>query len=230
MEVLTVTKSEVIKEFFKKSVLPVAVAALLYCIFKSAYTKDGVTDYVWLFILCGLPFGIPRMFAWIVPGGSLGTAVPAELYYWWSDRRFCPGLAAAGGCLVYSLDHLSTDYSKRNFLYSRIALWKCGKRPLCRRKTDIHGPLEKLLAFQQPANTVSHSSAPLAVYTHSHSAYYNYKSLLPYPNLIERDKRNKKRSESVTLGLSRRRRSRTYLVAARCFIRIFLLCLRICLF
>lgn len=32
MEVLTVTKSEVIKEFFKKSVLPVAVAALLYCI------------------------------------------------------------------------------------------------------------------------------------------------------------------------------------------------------
>ena len=55
MEVLTVTKSEVIKEFFKKSVLPVAVAALLYCIFKSACTKDGVTDYVWLFILCGLP-------------------------------------------------------------------------------------------------------------------------------------------------------------------------------
>ena len=46
MEVLTVTKSEVIKEFFKKSVLPVAVAALLYCIFKSVCTKDGVTDYV----------------------------------------------------------------------------------------------------------------------------------------------------------------------------------------
>ena len=91
------TKSEVIKEFFKKSVLPVAVAALLYCIFKSACTKDGVTDYVWLFILCGLPFGIPRMFAWIVPGGSLGTALPL----------FRPGLAAAGGCLVYSLDHLS---------------------------------------------------------------------------------------------------------------------------
>ena len=73
------TKSEVIKEFFKKSVLPVAVAALLYCIFKSACTKDGVTDYVWLFILCGLPFGIPRMFAWIVPGGSLGTALPLFL-------------------------------------------------------------------------------------------------------------------------------------------------------
>lgn len=63
-------------------------------------------------------------------------------------------------------------------------------------KTDIHGPLEKLLAFPQPANTVSHSSAPLAVYTHSHSAYYNYKSLLSYPNLIERDKRNKKETRA----------------------------------
>ena len=73
------TKSEVIKECFKKSVLPAAVAALLYCIFKSACTKAGVTDYVWLFILCGLPFGIPRMFAWIVPGGSLGTALPLFL-------------------------------------------------------------------------------------------------------------------------------------------------------
>ena len=70
------TKSEIVKDFLKKSVLPVAVAALLYCIFKSACTKDGVTDYVWLFILCGQPFGIPRMFMWIVPGGgSLGTSI-----------------------------------------------------------------------------------------------------------------------------------------------------------
>ena len=171
MEGLTVTKSEVIKEFFKKSVLPVAVAALLYCIFKSACTKDGVTDYVWLFILCGLPFGIPRMFAWIVPGGSLGTALPLFLR---SDRRFRPGLATAGGCLVYSLDHLSTVHNKRDFLYSRIALWKCGKRPLHRWKTNIYDLMEKLSAFPQPANTVSHSAAPLTVYTHSHSTYYCY--------------------------------------------------------
>ena len=70
------TKSEIIKDFLKKCLLPVAAAALLYLIFKSACTKDGVTDYVWLFILCGLPFGIPRMFMWIVPGGgSLGTSI-----------------------------------------------------------------------------------------------------------------------------------------------------------
>ena len=128
--------------------------------------------------------------------GNRPSVVSAELYYWRSDRRFRPGLATAGVYLVYSLDHLSTVHNKRDFLYSRIALWKCGKRPLCRWKTDIHGPLEKLLAFPQPANTVSHSSAPLAVYTHSHSAYYNYKSLLSYPNLIERDKRNKKEARA----------------------------------
>ena len=91
------TKSEVIKEFFKKSVLPVAVAALLYCIFKSACTKDGVTDYVWLFILCGLPFGIPRMFAWIVPGGSLGTALPLLLL------NFIIGGVIGGFVLVWRL-------------------------------------------------------------------------------------------------------------------------------
>ena len=169
------TKSEVIKEFFKKSVLPVAVAALLYCIFKSACTKDGVTDYVWLFILCGLPFGIPRMFAWIVPGGSLGTALPLFLLNFIIGGVIGGfGLATAGVCLVYSLDHLSTVHNKRDFLYPRIALWKCGKRPLHRWKTNIHGPMEKLSAFPQPANIVSHSSAPLTVYTHSHSTYYCY--------------------------------------------------------
>lgn len=73
---MLVTRTEIVKDLLKKSVLPAAAAALLYCIFKSACTKDGVTDYVWLFILCCMPFGIPRMFMWIVPGGgSLGTSI-----------------------------------------------------------------------------------------------------------------------------------------------------------
>ena len=52
------TRSEAIKAFFFKSVLPVIVALILYCIFKSACVKNGELDYVWLWILCGLPFGI----------------------------------------------------------------------------------------------------------------------------------------------------------------------------
>lgn len=70
------TRGEAIKEFFKKSVVPVVLAMLLVCIFKSACTKDGVVDYVWLWILCGLPFGLHRMCLWIVPGGgSMGSSI-----------------------------------------------------------------------------------------------------------------------------------------------------------
>ena len=35
--------------------------------------RNGELDLLWLWILCGLPFGIHRMCVWIVPGGgSLG--------------------------------------------------------------------------------------------------------------------------------------------------------------
>ena len=84
------TKSEIIKDFLKKCLLPVAAAALFYLIFKSACTKDGVTDYMWLFILCGLPFGI-------VPGGSLGTALPLFLL------NFVIGGVKGGFVLVWRL-------------------------------------------------------------------------------------------------------------------------------
>ena len=49
------TRSEAVKAFFVKSVLPVAAALLLYSIFKSACMKGGELDYVCL---------------WIVPGGG----------------------------------------------------------------------------------------------------------------------------------------------------------------
>lgn len=47
-----------------------ATVLLLTCIFKSACVKDGTLDYVWLWILCGLPFGIHRMCLWVMPRGS----------------------------------------------------------------------------------------------------------------------------------------------------------------
>ena len=64
------TRGNAIRDFFIKSILPVAIALLLVCIFKSACMKDGTLDYVWLWILCGLPFGIHRMRLWVIPGGS----------------------------------------------------------------------------------------------------------------------------------------------------------------
>lgn len=70
------TRAAVIKEFFHKTVIPVAIVGLLYCIFQSACIKNGELDLLWLWILCGLPFGLHRMFVWIVPGGdSLGGSI-----------------------------------------------------------------------------------------------------------------------------------------------------------
>ena len=44
MEVPPMTRTEAVKEFFKKAVLPVAIAGLLYCIFKSACIRNGELD------------------------------------------------------------------------------------------------------------------------------------------------------------------------------------------
>ena len=51
MEVPSMTRTEAVKEFFKKAVLPVAIAGLLYCIFKSACIRNGELDLLWLWIL-----------------------------------------------------------------------------------------------------------------------------------------------------------------------------------
>ena len=64
------TRKEAVFQFFRKSIVPVVSVALLVCIFKSACMKDGAIDYLWLWILCGLPFGLYRMWLWVVPGGS----------------------------------------------------------------------------------------------------------------------------------------------------------------
>lgn len=64
--------------FFKKVVLPVALAAFLFFLFRPVCTEEnGAVNYVLLWILCGIPFGIRRMFVWLVPhgydiGGTVG--------------------------------------------------------------------------------------------------------------------------------------------------------------
>lgn len=44
------TRGETINDFFCKTILPMAAAALLYCIFRSACVKNGELDYLWLWI------------------------------------------------------------------------------------------------------------------------------------------------------------------------------------
>ena len=70
------TRKEAVFQFFRKSVIPVVSVALLVCIFKSACVKDGAVNGLWLWMLCGLPFGLHRMRLWIAPGsGSMGEGI-----------------------------------------------------------------------------------------------------------------------------------------------------------
>lgn len=69
------TRNEAVFQFFRKCIVPIVSAALLVCIFKSACIKDEMVDYLRLWILCGLPFGLHRMWLWIVPDGSMGSGI-----------------------------------------------------------------------------------------------------------------------------------------------------------
>jgi len=72
------TRKEIAKDFFSKVVLPVFIAWFLYAMFKPVFTKEGVTDYFLVWLMCGIPFGIRRVYLWIIPrgfdiGGTVGV-------------------------------------------------------------------------------------------------------------------------------------------------------------
>lgn len=72
------TRMDIVKDFFKKVVLPVFLAWFLFAMFKNVFTKDGVTDYFKVWLVCGIPFGIWRVRLWLIPrgfdlGGTLGV-------------------------------------------------------------------------------------------------------------------------------------------------------------
>lgn len=71
------TRGEIWKDFFKRTVLPVIIAWFLFSMFKNVFTNNGETNYFYIWLCCGIPFGIRRMFVWLVPhgydlGGTLG--------------------------------------------------------------------------------------------------------------------------------------------------------------
>lgn len=71
------TRKEIFKDFFAKTVLTVIIAAVLFGIFRTIFSSNGIADYMAIAIGCGIPFGIRRMFVWLVPvghdiGGTMG--------------------------------------------------------------------------------------------------------------------------------------------------------------
>lgn len=68
------TRSEVMKDFMKKTVVPVAVALLLFSVFSRIFVENGTPDYFLILLACGVPFGIGKMFTLIPIGfGISGT-------------------------------------------------------------------------------------------------------------------------------------------------------------
>lgn len=68
------TRSEVMRDFMKKTMVPVAVALLLFSVFSRIFVENGTPDYFLIWLACGVPFGIGKMFTLIPIGfGISGT-------------------------------------------------------------------------------------------------------------------------------------------------------------
>ena len=68
------TRSEVMRDFMKKTVVPVVVTLLLFSIFRRIFVENGSPDYFLIRLACGAPFGIGKMFTLISIGcGISGT-------------------------------------------------------------------------------------------------------------------------------------------------------------
>lgn len=65
-------------EFVKKVLIPVVSVLFLVALFRPLCLENGRCDYLKLWFLSGIPFGIHRMFLWVIPkdydiGGSMGV-------------------------------------------------------------------------------------------------------------------------------------------------------------
>ena len=56
------TREEIWKDFFKKVIVPVLLTAFLFYWGKSIFTQNGEINYFYVWLFCGVPFGIKRMF------------------------------------------------------------------------------------------------------------------------------------------------------------------------
>lgn len=56
-------------EFIKRVVIPVVSALFLAALFRPLCMENGECDYLSLWWFMGIPFGIHRMFFWVIPNG-----------------------------------------------------------------------------------------------------------------------------------------------------------------
>ena len=69
------TRADILIDFLKKSICPVLLAAILYTLFFQLAVQYGTVNYLYLLMLCGIPFGIRFMFMLPMFFGNLGTGI-----------------------------------------------------------------------------------------------------------------------------------------------------------
>ena len=55
------TRGEIWKDFFKKVIVPVLLTAFLFYWGTKIFTQNGATNYFYVWLFCGVPFGIRRI-------------------------------------------------------------------------------------------------------------------------------------------------------------------------
>ena len=68
------TKTDIMKDFLKKAVLPVVEALFLYSIFSRIFVDNGTMDLFLIWLACGVPFGIGKMFTLIPIGFGMSSS------------------------------------------------------------------------------------------------------------------------------------------------------------
>ena len=69
------TRMDILTDFFKKSIVPALLAVFLYNLFFQLAVQYGTVNYIYLLMLCGIPFGIRFMFLVPIFFGNLGTGI-----------------------------------------------------------------------------------------------------------------------------------------------------------
>ena len=69
------TRIEIVCEFIKKSIMPVLIAFILYNGLIQLCISNGAVNYIYLLMLCGIPFGIRYMFTLPIFIGNMGIGI-----------------------------------------------------------------------------------------------------------------------------------------------------------
>ena len=68
-------RKDILVDFVKKSICPVLFVVIFYNLFFHLAIQYGTVNYMYLLMLCGIPFGIRFMFTLPVFFGNMGTGI-----------------------------------------------------------------------------------------------------------------------------------------------------------